>query len=189
MKLIVGLGNPGKEYEKTRHNIGFMFIDSYLNSKNSPISWKEKFNGLYTETLINDEKAIFLKPQSYMNLSGGIVLKFANFFKIDTVDILIISDDLDLQVGNFKLKDKGTSGGHNGLKDIERCLGTANYKRLKIGISNDRSLETKDYVLGKLSKADIEKYDSLFTELFSVMDDFFQVDFLSLMNLYNRKNR
>lgn len=189
MKLIVGLGNPGKEYDKTRHNIGFMFVDKYLNFKNYTSSWKEKFNGLYIETVINNEKVIFLKPQSYMNLSGGVVLKFVNFFKVDITDILIISDDLDLQVGNFKLKDKGTSGGHNGLKDIERCLGTANYKRLKIGISNDKSLETKDYVLGKLSKTDIEKYDTIFTELYSVIDDFFQFDFLSLMNLYNRKNR
>ena len=120
MKLIVGLGNPGKEYNNTRHNIGFQFIDGYLENKSVTDSWSNKFNGLYLQTFLNGEKVIFLKPQSYMNLSGGVVKRYVDYFNIDLDDILVVSDDLDLSIGNFKLRAKGSSGGHNGLKDIER---------------------------------------------------------------------
>lgn len=189
MKIIVGLGNPGREYEGTRHNVGFSFLDYYLNYKNVSITWKNKFQGLYCEINLNGEKVIFLKPQSYMNLSGTVVLQFINFFKIDTSDLLVISDDLDLNVGNFKLRDKGSCGGHNGLRNIEACIHTQKYKRLKIGISNDKSRETKDYVLGRFSKDEEKQLQELFTSLVDVVDDYFKLDFLSLMNRYNRKNR
>ena len=141
------------------------------------------------EINLNGEKVIFLKPQSYMNLSGTVVSQFINFFKIDTSDLLVISDDLDLNVGNFKLRDKGSCGGHNGLRNIEACIHTQQYKRLKIGISNDKSRETKDYVLGRFSKDEEKQLQELFTSLVDVVDDYFKLDFLSLMNRYNRKNR
>lgn len=189
MKLIVGLGNPGKEYDNTRHNVGFMVIDNYLFKKNNTDNWKSKFNGLYLETNVNGEKVIFLKPQSYMNLSGGVVSQFVNFYKIDIDDILVISDDLDLLTGNFKLKSKGSCGGHNGLRDIERCLGTSEYKRLKVGISKDKEVDTKDYVLGKFSKEDMKIYDSLFNALVTVIDDYFKISFGDLMSKHNSKNR
>lgn len=189
MKLIVGLGNPGKEYENTRHNIGFFMIDKYLNYLNISDCWKSKFNGLFIQTTIFGEKVIFLKPQSYMNLSGGVVRKFIDFYKIDIADIFIISDDLDLNVGNFKLKDKGSSGGHNGLKDIERNIGTQEYKRLKIGIANNKDIDTKDYVLGKFSKEEMNSYNILFDDIKSAINDYFELEFSTLMNKYNRKNR
>ena len=189
MKLIVGLGNPGKEYDNTRHNIGFMFIDYYINKKGISTDWKKKFNGLYVETLLGGEKVIFLKPQSYMNLSGGVVRQFVDYYKIDVNDILVISDDLDLITGNFKLKDGGSCGGHNGLRDIEKCLGTQNYKRLKIGISKNSDIDTKDYVLGKFSSNDKKTYDDLFSLLKNVIDDFYVLAFGDLMSKYNRKNR
>jgi PTH1 family peptidyl-tRNA hydrolase len=189
MKLVVGLGNPGKEYEGTRHNIGFSFLDYYLNEKGFNPSWKNKFQGLYCECNINGEKIIFLKPQSYMNLSGTVVERFLNFFKLTPSDLFVISDDLDLNIGNYKLKDKGSCGGHNGLRNIESCIHTQQYKRLKIGISNDKSKETKDYVLGKFSSEERNILQSLFESLVFVLDDFFKVDFLSLMSCYNRKNR
>lgn len=190
MKLVVGLGNPGREYENTRHNAGFNVLDNYLFRKGYTDSdWKNKFNGLYIQTTMFEEKVIFLKPQSYMNLSGRVVKKFIDFFKIEIDDILVISDDLDLLVGNFKLKDKGSSGGHNGLKDIERCLGTPIYKRLKIGISNNKDMDTKDYVLGKFSKEDISVYNSLYDVLENVLNDYFSYEFDNLMNKYNQKNR
>ncbi|MEI3507990.1 MAG: aminoacyl-tRNA hydrolase [Bacilli bacterium] len=137
MKLIVGLGNPGKEYENTRHNAGFRFIDSYAKAKNLSFN-KEKFNGLYTDFLQNDEKIILLKPQKYMNLSGEVIKTYLDFFKIKVNNMLIIVDDLDTEVGKIKLRYKGSSGGHNGLKNIENHLKTQDYKRLKIGISNDK---------------------------------------------------
>ncbi len=189
MKLIVGLGNPGKEYEKTRHNIGFMVIDHYITRRGIDNNWKSKFNGLYTESMIKGEKVIFLKPQSYMNLSGTVVSQFLNFFKIDINDLLVISDDLDLLTGNFKLKGAGSCGGHNGLRDIERCIGTPEYKRLKVGISKDSDIDTKDYVLGKFSKEDINIFDNLFNYLEEVIDDFFVLDFGDLMSKHNSKNR
>lgn len=188
MRLIVGLGNPGKEYETTRHNIGFYMIDNYVEHHGLD-GWKSKFNGLYIETNLFGEKVIFLKPQSYMNLSGGVVRKFVDFYKIDTNDILVISDDLDLNIGNFKLKDKGSSGGHNGLKDIERNLGTQEYSRLKIGIANNKLIDTKDYVLGKFSKDDLNIYRNLVDTVVNIIDDYFELDIKSLMNKYNRKNR
>ena len=190
MRLIVGLGNPGKEFDNTRHNIGFFILDNYLNYKNIlNTNWKKKFNGLYTEININGEKIMFLKPQSYMNLSGEVVKRYVDFFKISIYDILIICDDLDLNVGNFKLKKNGSSGGHNGLKDIEKNLGNNNYKRLKIGISNDKSIDTKDYVLGKISSDEKKLYANVFNEVKNVIDDYFSLDFSMIMNKYNRKNR
>ena len=189
MKLIVGLGNPGREYESTRHNIGFMMIDKYTLFKNIANKWNYKFNGLYLETNLFGEKVIFLKPQSYMNLSGTVVKRFIDYYKIDVTDILVISDDLDLNIGNFKIKDKGSSGGHNGLKDIENSIGTNEYKRLKIGINNDKNIDTKDYVLGKIDRNTLEEYDKLFTNLVSVIDDYFVSDFALLMNKYNKKNK
>lgn len=184
MKLIVGLGNPGNEYAKTRHNVGFMAIDNYLDNDNN---FKEKFKGLYLEKNINGEKIIFLKPQKYMNLSGEVVISFVKFYKINIDDILIIHDDLDLPVGTYKLKQKGSSGGHNGLKNIELHLGTQEYKRIKIGISNNKNIDTKDYVLGKISKEETVELDKVKNTILDILNDYFKVSFLDLMAKYNHR--
>ena len=189
MKLIVGLGNPGKNYDNTRHNTGFMFLDYFLDKKYTNINWKSKFNGLFYENIINDEKVIFLKPQSYMNLSGEVISKYANFYKIDSSDIIVICDDLDLFVGNFKIKDKGSSGGHNGLNNIIKMLGTSDFKRIRIGISNNKDYDTKDYVLSKFSDEEKSKLFDTFDSLIKVLDDCFIYDFSKIMSLYNQKNR
>ena len=186
MKMIVGLGNPGKEYEKTRHNIGFMCLDNYCQNKNLQFD-KQKFNGIYIEKIINGEKVIFLKPQSYINLSGEVIFKFMIFFKIDKSEILVISDDMNLGVGTYKLKPKGSSGGHNGLKNIEACLKTQEYKRLKIGISKSNFIEMKDYVLGKIEQENIEIYNKMFKITDNIIDEFLTMDFDLLMNKYNTK--
>lgn len=184
MKLIVGLGNPGKKYENTRHNIGFDVIDAYLKENNLALI-KKKFNGLYLETLINNEKVIFLKPQKYMNLSGEVVKKYVDFFKIKPLDILIVHDDLDQTLGKIKLKQNSSSGGHNGIKDIENNLGTREYKRLKIGISKNKLIDTKDYVLGKFSKEERILLDESINICLNIIDDFFKLNFNDLMNKYN----
>lgn len=184
MKLIVGLGNIGREYENTRHNIGFNALDHVLD-KYSVDTDKNKFDGYYTKTIINGEQVILLKPAKYMNLSGEVVRKYVDFFKIEIEDILIISDDLDQEVGSFKLKQKGSSGGHNGLKDIERHLGTDKYKRLKIGISNNKYMDTKDYVLGKIPKEDREILEKIYELVPSIVEDFIKLDFDTLMSKYN----
>lgn len=184
MKLIVGLGNPGKEYEETRHNMGFMAIDKFAFHHNVLIN-KNKFDGLYAELNFNNEKVILLKPMKYINLSGEVIKKYVDFYKINIDDILIISDDLDLPFGKIKIKLKGSSGGHNGLKNIELHLKTKEYKRIKIGISNDKKIDTKDYVLKKLSKEDL-KQASLVTDIVvNALDDYFTLKFDNLMNKYN----
>ena len=118
MKLIVGLGNPGREYENTRHNVGFQLLDLIATKKNLDFN-KNKFNASYCECNINGEKVALVKPLSYMNLSGGVVAKFVSFYKIDFKDILVIQDDLDMRVGRVKIVHNSSSGGHNGIKDIE----------------------------------------------------------------------
>ena len=188
MKLIVGLGNPGKEYDNTRHNVGFSMIDYYINKKNLG-QYKEKNNGLFLKTKLFGQDVIFLKPLSYMNLSGEVVRKYVDFYKIEVDDILIINDDLDLLVGNYKLKPSGSSGGHNGLKNIELHLGTNKYKRLKIGISNEKNIDTKDYVLGKISKEEKIIFDKIKEDVILIINDYFSLSFSDLMNKYNQKNR
>ena len=185
MKLIVGLGNPGREYINTRHNIGFMCVDQIAKHFNVTLS-SNKFDGIYTEFTYNDEKIILLKPQKYMNLSGEVIRAFVNFFKIDINDILIISDDLDTLVGSFRLRYKGTSGGHNGLKNIEQCLSTNEYKRIKIGISNNKSVDTKDYVLGKFSNDDLEKIKPIMQQIPTIIEDYLTISFENLMSKYNK---
>lgn len=186
MKLIVGLGNPGKEYENTRHNVGFMVLDNFAN-KNKLNFNKTKFDGKFCELVVNKEKVIFLKPQKYMNLSGEVVRDYVRFYKINIKDILIINDDLDLDLGKIKLREKGSCGGHNGLRNIELNLGTNVYKRLKIGISNNKLIETKDYVLGKFSNDDLNLINNTIDVAVNIINDFLLLDFDKLMNKYNKK--
>ena len=185
MKLIVGLGNPGKEYENTRHNIGFMMIDYIIQELNITKS-SEKMGGKYFEININGEKVIFLKPQQYINLSGDVIIRFMNFYKIEKEDIFIIHDDLDLEVGKFKLREKGGSGGHNGLKNIESHLKSKEYNRMKIGISNNKNIDTKDYVLGRLSKEEKEKLNEIIKSGPNIIKDYLNLSFTNLMNKYNK---
>ncbi|HIT37334.1 MAG TPA: aminoacyl-tRNA hydrolase [Candidatus Onthousia faecipullorum] len=186
MKLVVGLGNKGREYENTRHNMGFMLVDRYLQYKNITDKFKDKFNAIYIETTINNEKVIFIKPMTYMNNSGIAVRAFVDFYKLNSEDILVISDDLDLDLGKFRLRRNGSSGGHNGLKSIISHLGTDNFKRLRIGISNDKD-DVINYVLSKFSKKELSEIDTMFDTLVNVLDDYFVMDFTSLMSKYNRK--
>lgn len=148
MKLIVGLGNPGKEYERTRHNVGFMCVDNYVDNS----IWKEKFNALYSESVIDGEKVLFVKPLTYMNLSGQSVKGFVDYFKVEMSDILVIQDDLDLPVGQIKLKVNSSAGGHNGIKSIINELNSDNFARLKVGIANNKNYDIKDYVLGRFTE-------------------------------------
>ena len=179
MKLIIGLGNPGKEYEKTRHNVGFLTLDNYLGN----VKWKSKFNGLYYE----NDNVVYIKPTTYMNLSGNCVRDFVNFYKVDIDDILIIQDDLDLPLFSYKLKYKSSSGGHNGIKSIISNLGTDCIPRLKIGITNNKDMDTKDYVLGNLSKKDQKIIFDNQDTYNKIIEEFDYFTIHDLMNKYNRK--
>ena len=184
MKLIVGIGNPGREYKTTRHNIGFNILDNYASFHSTEIT-KEKFNGLYTDFVFNGEKIILLKPLSYVNLSGIVVKKYIDYFNISLDDVLIICDDLDLSFGKIRLRLSGSSGGHNGLKNIEENLGTKNYKRMKFGISNNKNIDTKDYVLGSFSSEERNKINEILPITVNILDDFVVMSFANLMNKYN----
>ena len=184
MKLIIGLGNPGKKYELTRHNIGFLIVDKYINENN--LHYKEKFEGLYSEVNIEGQKVIFLKPQTYMNLSGNSVKKIVDFFKINIEDILVIQDDLDLDFGKYKLKKNSSSGGHNGIKNIISHLNTQNFLRLKIGILNEHKNDTKEFVLNNFSKEELLLIDKEYEIFKSIINDFIKNKKAEeLMNLYN----
>lgn len=188
MKLIVGLGNPGKEYLNTRHNIGFIYLDNYAKVNNFEIT-KEKFNGNYWEMIKNNEKIIFLKPLSYMNLSGIVVRKYLDYYKIDLKDVLIIHDDLDMEIGRIKIKTTGSSGGHNGIKNIIEQVGSEKIMRLKVGISKSDNLDTKDYVLGKFNSNEQCLIDKKKKVVNNIIDDFINnVDPSIIMGRYNGVN-
>ena len=183
MKLIVGLGNPGKEYEYTRHNTGFMAIDYY--AKKHSLDFKNKYNGLYSESIINNEKVILLKPQTFMNLSGECIRKFINFFKVDLKDLLVIYDDVDFEVGTFKIKRNGSSAGHNGIKNIIQNIGTEEFQRIRIGISKN-TIKRMDYVLQKFSVEDLNKLNDILPIVSDAIDDFIYHDLDYIMQKYNR---
>lgn len=186
MKLIVGLGNPGKEYESTRHNCGFMAIDYFACKRN--IVFKNKMNGLYAETIINNEKVILLKPLSYMNSSGSVVSSFANYYQVDLKDILIIYDDVDFELGTFKIKKNGSAGGHNGIKDVIKSLSTENINRIRIGVSKNKSI-LRNYVLKKMSKKDLELINRELTIIDEVIEMFMHSDIDKIMNIYNTRDK
>lgn len=152
IRLIVGLGNPGPEYEQTRHNAGFWFVDN-LENGSSGVRWQKesKFSAFVAKTKINGADVWLVKPQTFMNRSGLAVGAIARFFKIAPDEILVVHDELDILPGNAKLKRSGSTGGHNGLKDIAAALGTQDFWRLRIGIGHPRLQNTRapviDYVL------------------------------------------
>lgn len=186
MKLIVGLGNPGLEYENTRHNIGFIYIDSIAKKLN--LTFKEKFNGLYAKTKIEGEEIIFLKPLSYMNLSGTVVIKYVNYYKINPQDVLVIHDDLDMEIAKIKLKETGSSGGHNGIKNIILNLQTENFKRLKVGIDKNKNIPTDKYVLGHFTPLEKQELESIEIIIFNIINDYLKLPFNDLMSKYNSNN-
>lgn len=154
MKLIVGLGNPGTEYLFNRHNIGFMAVDVLKDKFNFP-PFRNKFKGLVTESQLNSEKTILFKPQTFMNESGRAVTEIVQFYKIPIASITVIHDDLDIQPGQIKTKIGGGSGGHNGIKSIDQCLGDQNYCRLRLGIGHPGHKDrVTAHVLSNFSKED-----------------------------------
>ena len=153
MNCIVGLGNPGKMYEMTRHNVGFRVIDALIQRDN--LKTQNKFKSEIVQTTLNNVPVILVKPQTFMNLSGEAVRLVMDFYKIDPKDIFIIYDDLDLPVGKFRLREKGSAGGHNGMKSLIQHFGTQEFPRLRIGIDKNPLIPTPDYVLGKFTKEDL----------------------------------
>lgn len=165
MKIIIGLGNPGKEYEKTKHNLGFLFLE-YLEKKYNFSITKKSFDALICETTFEGERVVFVKPQTYMNLSGNSVLKVKKFYKVDSKDIIVIFDDIDIPFETIKYKTTGSGGTHNGMRNIVSCLGTKEFSRIKIGIGGlkHENQDLKDFVLQRFSKQQMEKLKDIFYE-------------------------
>ena len=167
--LIVGLGNPGREYEKTRHNAGFIAMDFFANKK--AIGYVEKFGGLFNKIRVGDNEVFLLKPLTYMNNSGQSVIQVVNFYKINPADVVVMHDDMDIPVGDVRYKTKGSAGGHNGIKSIIQHLGTQEFKRVKIGVSKPVEMTVVDYVLGKFSKEDRKLIDNVIeTNVYRFLD-------------------
>ena len=155
MKLVVGLGNPGSEYRDTRHNVGFLVADELARRWRVPDAWREKFAALHIKTMVGDEAVVVAKPLTFMNLSGQAVAGLAGFYKIDPVDVLVVTDDVALPLGRLRARPEGGAGGHNGLKSIIQHLGTQAFPRVRVGVGRgDDRRDLVDHVLGRFEPAE-----------------------------------
>ncbi len=187
MKLIVGLGNIGKEYEGTRHNIGFMVADE-LAKRWGITTWKNERSAMCAEYRI-PEKVFLIKPTTYMNLSGEAVGAFANFYNIDPEDIAVIQDDLDLPCGKLRIRGKGSAGGHNGIKSIQQHLGTGDFPRFKIGIGHpERSASAViGHVLHRFGKEEQPLIEEAVKQMADAVELWLKGDMDAVMQEYNTK--
>ncbi len=187
MYLIAGLGNPGTQYEMTRHNIGFEVIDYMASEYNTSVK-KLKFKGLYGETSIGGEKVILLKPQTYMNLSGESIREFASFFKIPVENIIVISDDINLEAGRLRIRKKGSAGGHNGLKSIIYQLNSEEFPRIRVGVDGSlrEKMELADFVLARFGKDEIPVLEDAIKRAKKAAEEIILRGSDSAMNKYNR---
>lgn len=188
MKLIVGLGNPGSEYENTRHNLGFIFVDHLVKNFGVCFS-KQKFQGLYTFGEYKGEKIMFLKPLTFMNNSGECIKQFLNYFQIDTKDLLIVYDELALLLGSFRYRERGSSGGHNGVKNIIDNLGNSEFKRLRLGIGSGKKVNIQQWVLQKFNNEELVDLKLLFPLLTESIKEWISSNHFDwIMGKYNKKN-
>lgn len=185
MKCFVGLGNPGKKYEQTRHNVGFRVIDELAEKLNISLN-QEKFKGIYGSGIVNGEKVFLIKPITYMNVSGECVRLFLDYFKIPLENLVVIYDDLDLPTGKVRLRQKGSAGGHNGIKSLISHLGTEKFNRLRIGISRPTTrMSIPDYVLGTFSTEEQKDIQKAIHKATDACESFLTNTFLEVMNKYN----
>lgn len=185
MKVIIGLGNPGEEYKNSRHNIGFQVIDLICKEYDATLNIN-KFGG----TFFMDKDIIIAKPLTFMNNSGSFVRDLINFYKIKIENVIIIYDDLDSEIGKAKIKTFGSSGGHNGMKNIIETLKTDEIKRLKIGIGRPKNLKSvSKYVLNKIPKNDALILDKVKAEAAKIAISFVYNDIRLIVNNFNGKNK
>lgn len=185
--IVVGLGNPGKQYDGTRHNIGFAAID-YITSKCAIQLKKLKFSSLNEKSGIGNKNVLFMKPQTYMNNSGEAVAAAARFYKVPTEKIIVIMDDVSLPCGTVRIRKKGSAGGHNGLKSINQHLGSENYPRIKIGVGEKPhpDYDLADWVLSAMPSSDERKVIARFDDIFKAIEHIINDEFDLAMNLCNR---
>jgi PTH1 family peptidyl-tRNA hydrolase len=193
MKLITGLGNPGSQYERTRHNVGFMALDLFAQ-KHGAGNFRVAHEGFMADVLLNGEKLLLLKPQTYMNLSGRAVASAMQFYKLGLADLLVVVDDVALPAGTIRLRTSGSAGGHNGLKDIELALGNLaaangkrglDYQRLRIGVDAPGMVPQKDYVLGAFTAEQKPKMEAALKAAVEAMGVWAMNGIVTAMNKFN----
>lgn len=188
MFLIVGLGNPGQEYQKTRHNVGFMVLDALAETCGFSFEENRAFKAYIAKENLHGQSVLFLKPQTYMNLSGQAVAAVANFYKIALQNILVICDDLSLELGTLRLRAGGSSGGQKGLENIINLLGTNNISRLRLGIGpRPNFIDAKNYVLAKFPKEQEELLHTVLTKAVSTVEKMLEEGFNSAQQFANTK--
>jgi len=184
--LIVGLGNPGPEYSETRHNIAWSCMENF-SFPEGELRWKKKFKGEYSFFETNKKKFYFLKPQTYMNLSGESVVALVQFFKIPVLNILVLHDDIDLDFGVLVLKKGGGLAGHNGLKSIKNSLGTGDFLRFRVGIGKPTRGDVSSWVLSKFNNTERKRVEELYKLVSDAFVEYFKNGFESASNKFSRK--
>lgn len=189
MKLLVGLGNPGAEYVRTRHNAGFMAIDLLAERHGQGQVARSKFNAMLLDVPVNGQRCLLMKPVTYMNRSGQAIAEAVRFFKLDPAkDVLVLVDDVALPCGTVRLKASGGAGGHNGLTDIARKLGSENYARLRIGIDEKPPMmRLEDYVLGRFTEEQIDRLTPALKQAAEAAEGFVAEGIDAAMNNFNTK--
>ncbi len=188
MKLVVGLGNPGSQYENTRHNAGFMAVDTFAKNNSLSFRVEPKLKGMLASVTLNGHKAFLLKPLTYMNLSGESILAVMRYYKISVEDILIISDDLDSPTGRIRIRTSGSAGGHNGHKSIISQVGTEEYKRVKLGIGRSDSIPVIDWVLHRFGESELVVINQACEKIDKIITDFInEVPFYKISSVYSEK--
>lgn len=185
MYLIIGLGNPGIEYEKTRHNMGFQTIDIISKKYNINLT-RQKFEGIYGEGFVEKQKIMLLKPQTYMNLSGESIIQYAKFYKIQPQNILVIYDDIDIPTGTMKIRKKGGPGTHNGMKSVINELNTTEFPRIRVGTGNTEKIYNLiDYVISKVNEQEYKKLDEGIEKAVNAVTQIIKIGIDNAMNKLN----
>ena len=184
MYAVIGLGNVGKQYQGTRHNVGFDTVD-YLAYKNKVELNKSKFNSLFGEYRINGEKILLVKPTTYMNRSGFAVVDLQNFYKIPTKNLIVVYDDVDLELGQLRIRSKGSAGSHNGMKSVIYQLGEDIFPRIRIGVGRDERMDLAAYVLQKFSKEERDIVKDIIMQAGDSAEEIIRTDVDKAMNKYN----
>ena len=185
--LIAGLGNPGMQYDGTRHNAGFMAADK-IAEKYGCVFSKHKFDAVYTDITIASKRGLLVKPQTYMNLSGKAITAIMSFYKIPIENVIVMFDDISLDVGKIRLRRKGSAGGHNGIKDIIELCGTEEIARIKIGVGAKPhpDYDLKDWVLGKIPKEQKDNFEKALDNVVCAAQEIIKAGIDSAMNKYSK---
>lgn len=187
MYIIAGLGNPGLKYSATRHNVGFEVIERFAYENNIEMN-KKKHKAIIGDGVVRNKKVILVTPQTYMNRSGESLAEIVNFYKVPTENVLVIYDDISLDVGMIRIRQKGSAGGHNGIKNIIQHLGTDVFPRIKVGVGNKPpGWDLADYVLSRYTKEEIEEIVPVIKTASEAIVDVIDNGILSAMNIYNQK--